>query len=153
VEAVAARVVGERRVEVTGVPVRYAVYRWGPGPPADPACYDRAGTIYVWDNLVRADARTADLFAFHEHVELGHKAAGRSHAYAHRRALLAELLAANALLAGPGEFARYIEARVRSYSAWKVRDPDAVIAELGRLLAADRPRRGDLLRIITENRM
>jgi hypothetical protein len=153
VEAVTTKVVGERQTEVAGVPVRYAVYRWGPGPPADVGCYDREGTIYIWEGHLQADARRADLTAFHEHVELGHKAAGRAHAYAHRRALLAELLAAKALLTGPGEFRRYLEARVRPYPAWKVRDPEGVIDQLEQLLAADRPRRGELLRVITENRM
>lgn len=153
VAAVSTRVVGERRTEVAGVPLRYAVYRWGPERPADVGCYDRAGTIYVWEGHLQADARAADLTAFHEHVELRHKAAGRSHAYAHRRALLDELLVAKGLLAAPGEFRRYLEARVRAYPAWKVRDHEAVIEELGHLLAADRPRRGELLRVITENRM
>ena len=36
----------------------------------------------------------ADLGAFHEHTEIRHKLAGRSHGYAHHRALLEELLAA-----------------------------------------------------------
>jgi hypothetical protein len=153
VAAVAARVIGERQTEVAGVPVRYAIYRWGPAPPADPGCYDRAGTIYVWEGRVQADARYADLTAFHEHVELRHKAAGRSHAYAHRRALLEEFLAAKHLLMQPREFRQYLEARVRPYPTWKVRDPEGVIAYLERLFAADRPRRGEILRVITENRM
>ena len=87
---------------IEGLTVRYTVC--GEWPDwLDSGLYDAQGTIYVSDTLVRKDRWLADLTAFHEQTELNHQAAGRSHAYAHRRALLLELLAAKRHFGQPGQ--------------------------------------------------
>ena len=64
--------------------------------------YDEDGNIYLPESFANAEPEFAYLVVLHEHVEIGHKLAGRSHAYAHRRAYLAELLAAKEMFSGPG---------------------------------------------------
>ncbi|MEJ7654095.1 MAG: hypothetical protein WKH64_12585 [Chloroflexia bacterium] len=75
VETIKRDVVGTRRASVVGVEVPYSVYR----PNLDTApivgCYDEGGTIYVSEELVGVDAHSADLTAYHEHVEIRHKRA------------------------------------------------------------------------------
>ena len=106
------------------------------------------GSVYINDEDLQRDERRADLTALHEQTEYQHRAAGRPHAYAHRRAYLAEFLAAKQVLDLP-ELERYVRDRIRPYPAWKVPDQDALATDLVRLLAAPRPRRGDLMRLIT----
>ncbi len=130
----------------------YSVFRASTEAP-DAAFYDGGGTIYVSEDLLDPDARVADLTAYHEHVEIRHKRAGRSHAYAHRRAYVEELLAAKALFAGPGELLRYLRRRIGGYPEWKVPDPEAVAERLQGILSVDKPLRGELLRAITEHRL
>ena len=82
-----------RTTVVAGVKVTYSMCDpWPLG--LDMAMYDHDGNIYMSQSRVRSDQTRADLSAFHEHTEIQHKLAGRSHAYAHRRGLLEELLAA-----------------------------------------------------------
>ena len=83
-------VIGERACDIGGMEVRYVVFSW-PGGDDPIGSYDEEGTIYVSDNLLRTNPKDADLTAFHEQLEINRKRAGRSHAYAHRRALLAIL--------------------------------------------------------------
>ena len=118
----------------------------------EPAIHDHCGNIYVPESRFRSDAMRADLSAFHEHVEVRHKLAGRSHAYAHRRALLHELLAARETYDEHG-LREYVRYRVFSYPAWKVPDRNAVERDLCELLSADRPLRGKLIEAITRAKM
>ena len=90
----------------------------------------------------------ADLSAFHEQTEVYHKLAGRSLAYAHRRALLLELLAAKDIYDEDG-LSDYVRYRVFNYPAWKAPDRSAVARELCELLSAERPLRGKLIEVIT----
>ena len=86
-------IVETRTAVVSGVEITYSICTpWPRG--LDDAMYDHDGNIYLPESSVRADTTRADLTAFHEHTEIRHKLAGRSHAYAHRRGLLEELLAA-----------------------------------------------------------
>jgi hypothetical protein len=145
-------VVGERRCAVAGTPVRYLLFRRLPDGPG--AWWDADGNVYLpdWDDFIGSDERRACLIALHEQTEHGHRAAGRPHAYAHRRAYLAELLAAREVL-DPAELDRYVRERLRPYPAAKVSDPDALADDLLRELSRDRPRRGELFRRIAGTRI
>ncbi len=152
VEEVKRHVVGTRVASIAGAEVSYSVFRSGVESP-DVAFYDDGGAIYVSEDLVDEDRRVADLTAYHGHVEIRHKRAGRSHAYAHRRAYVEELLVAKDLFAGPGELRRYLRRRIGDYPEWKVPEPEAVAERLHDILSVDKPLRGDLLRAITEHRL
>ena len=114
--------------------------------------YDHDGNIYMPESRVRSDRMRADLSALHEHTEICHKLAGRSHAYAHRRGLLTELLAAKQVYDEEGLKA-YVHHRVSGYPDWKIPDKGAIEERLRGLLSADRPLRGKLIEVITEARM
>ena len=144
--AIRRNLVGERQCTVADTDVRYAVFRRQPGIPG--ACWGEEGSVYIADEALQQDARRADLTALHEQTEYRHRAAGRPHAYAHRRAYLTELLAAKQVFE-LRELERYVRDRIRPYPAWKVPDQEALATDLVRLLAAPRPRRGDLMRLIT----
>ncbi len=137
---------------VAGTEAPYSVFRSGVESP-DVAFYDGGGAIYVSEDLVGEDARVADLTAYHEHVEIRHKRAGRSHAYTHRRAYIEELLAAKDIFGGPGELLGYLRRRVGGYPEWKVPEPEAVAERLHGILSEGKPRKGELLRVITEHRL
>jgi hypothetical protein len=139
-------VVGERRCTVAGTEVRYKIFRRQPGIPG--ACWGEDGSVYINDEALQRDQRRADLTALHEQTEYQHRALGRPHAYAHRRAYLTEFLAAKQVFDLP-ELRRFVRDRIRPYPAWKVRDQEALAADLVRLLAAPRPKRGELMRLIT----
>ena len=144
-------VLGTRTVVVTGVEVTYSVC--DPWPPeADLAMYDHDGNIYLPETSVRSNPARADLFAFHEHTEIRRKLAGRSHAYAHRRALLEELLAAKQVYDEDG-LEEYVRRRVFDYPDWKIPDKEAIVERLYVLLSAGRPLRGKLIEVITGARM
>ena len=74
--------------------------------------------------------------------------AGRSHAYAHRRALLQELLAAKETYDEHG-LREYVRYRVFNYPAWRIADRSALESGLCELLSAERPLRGKLIEAIT----
>ena len=140
-----------RTAVVAGVEVIYSVCDpWPPG--ADAAMYDQDGNIYLPEASVRSDPTRADLFAFHEQTEIRRKLAGGSHAYAHRRALLEELLAAKQIYDAHG-LEEYARRRVFDYPDWKIPDKEAIAQRLCDLLSADRPLRGKLIAVITEARM
>ncbi len=140
-----------RTTVVTGVKVTYSIC--DPWPLGfDMAMYDHDGNIYMPESRVRSDRMHADLSALHEHTEICHKLAGRSHAYAHRRGLLTELLAAKQVYDEEGLKA-YVRHRVSGYPDWKIPDKGAIEERLHGLLSADRPLRGKLIEVITEARM
>ena len=141
-----------RTAVVGGVEVNYAVCSpWPDG--LDDAMYDWEGNIFLPESRVRTDPTRADLTAYHEHVEIRHKLAGRSHAYAHRRALLMELIAAKQIFCQPSQLRSYVHYRAGGYPEWKVPNKEALEARLYELLVATKPLRGKLLKVITENRM
>ena len=144
-------VVETRTTVIAGVEVTYSICDPWPLEP-EPAIHDHYGNIYVPARRFNADAMWADLSAYHEHVEVGHKLAGRSHAYAHRRALLHELLAARDIYDEDG-LREYVRYRVFNYPAWKIPDRSAVEKGICELLSADRPLRGKLVEAITRARM
>ena len=139
-----------RTTVVAGVEVTYSICAWPPG--FDPAVYDHEGNIYLSEDYVRADPTRADLTAFHERTEVRHKLAGRPHAYAHRRGLLEELLAAKQTYDEAGLTA-YVHQRVFGYPDWKIPDRDAIQERICELLSADRPLRGKLIEVIAQARM
>ncbi len=140
-----------RTTIIAGAEVAYSICDPWPLEP-EPAMHDHYGNIYVPGSRFRADAMRADLSAFHEHVEVQHKRAGRSHSYAHRRALLLELLAARDIYDEDG-LREYVRYRVFNYPAWKIPDRSAVVRELCELLAAGRPLRGKLIEVFTRTKM
>ena len=140
-----------RTTVVTGVEVTYSVCApWPRG--MDPAMYDHDGNIYLPEKSVRSNPIYADLTAFHEHTEIRHKLAGRPHSYAHRRALLEELLAAKQIF-DKDALAAYVHKRVYSYPDWKIPDKDITHKRLCELIAVDRPLKGRLIEVITQARM
>ena len=144
-------IIETRTAVVSGVEIKYSICApWPRG--LDDAMYDHDGNIYLPESSVRSDPTRADLTAFHEHTEIRHKLAGRSHAYAHRRGLLEELLAAKQIYDEDGLKA-YVHGRVFGYPDWKIPDRDAIQKRLYELLAVDRPLRGKLIEVITEARM
>ena len=152
IDAVKRNLVGKRHSVVAGVELCYAVFSPGLETP-DFAFYDEDETIYIPEDLVRVDPQFAELIALHEHLEIQHKSAGRSHAYAHRRALVEELLAAKRLFGEPSELRCYLGWRIGLYPEWKVPHRAEVAAQFARLLAADKPRKGELLRAVKEHRL
>ncbi len=153
VEAIKRNVVDTRRTTVAGTDVCYAVFRHVPAELDIDACYDVYGAIYLREDLVAFDERVADLTVYHEYVEVQHKEAGRAHAYAHRRAYVAELLAARQVFGEPAELEDYLRWRIGGYPAWKGLDSEQVAADLARVLTAERPRKGELLQVIKEHRL
>jgi hypothetical protein len=153
VDTMKANVIGDRQSAIPGADLRYRLFRTRPDQPDPGGGYDEGGAIYVSADLVHFDERFADLIALHEQLEVRYKAAGRSHAHAHRRAWAEEALTAKRILAPPVDLARYLRWRVGGYPTWKVPDPEAVATQLADILAADRPRKGDLLRVITAHRL
>ena len=144
-------IIETRTTVVSGVEITYSICApWPRG--LDLAMYDHDGNIYLPENSVRSDSTRADLTAFHEHTEIRHKLSGRSHAYAHRRGLLEELLAAKQIYDEDG-LTVYVHQRVFSYPDWKIPDKDAIKKRICELLAVDRPLRGKLIEVITEARM
>ena len=140
-----------RTTVIAGTEVTYSVCDpWPLGP--EPAIHDHYGNIYVPEDKYRADPVRAELCAYHEHVEVQHKLAGRSHTYAHRRALLMELLAAKDIY-DEDRLREYVRYRVFNYPAWKIPDRNATMNELCRLLSADRPLRGRVIEVITRTGM
>ena len=140
-----------RTAVVAGVEVAYSICApWPSG--ADIAMYDHDGNIYLPESYVRAEPTRADLSALHEHTEISHKRAGRSHAYAHRRALLSELLAAKQVY-DEDELRRYVRERVFAYPDWKIPNRGTIEERLYELLSVDRPLKGKLIGVITEARM
>ncbi len=134
-----------RTAVIAGAEVTYSIS--GPWPlEPEPAIHDHYGNIYVAESCFRADAMRADLSAYHEHVEVQHKLAGRSHAYAHRRALLMEMLAAREIYDKNG-LREYVQYRVFNYPTWKIPDRSAIMNELCGLLSAARPPRGRLIEV------
>lgn len=140
-----------RTVEIIGVEVTYSICApWPRG--MDQAMYDHDGNIYLPEKSVLSNPTYADLTAFHEHTEIRHKLAGRSHAYAHRRALLEELLAAKRVF-DKDALAAYVHTRVFSYPDWKIPDKGAIYKRLCELIAVDRPLKGRLTEVFTKARM
>ena len=151
IQEIKGAVLETRTTEVTGVKVTYSVCNpWPDG--MDPAMYDHDGTIYVPESAVRSDPQRADLSAYHEQVEICYKLAGRSHGYAHHRALLHEILAAKQVFAECG-WREYVHSKVFSYPDWKLPNKSVIAARLCELLSADRPLRGKLLEVFKEARM
>ncbi len=160
VEGIKRNVIGTRRAVVADIDLCYAVFRRDPDLAEVgeerweiDACYDVEGTIYLRDDLVAFDERVADLTAYHEHVEIQHKVAGRAHAYAHRRAYVEELLAARQVFGEAAEIERYLRWLIGGYPAWKGLDPEVVAADLAGVLLSKRPRKGELLRVIEVHRL
>ena len=145
-------VIMSRQSEVLGTELTYAIFNPKSETP-DLAFYDEEGRIYVPEYLVAFDERYADLLALHEHIEIRHKLAGRSHAYAHRHALVEELLAARQIFDETVVWKDYVQWRIRLYPTWKVPDPDQIIDQFVRLIAEDKPRKGKLLQVIKEHRL
>jgi len=152
VEAIKSNVSGERTCTVDGTKIRHLLCDpWPDG--ADLAMYDEDGSIYIPLQFAISNPERADLVALHEQVEITHKLAGRSHAYAHRRAILIELLAAKAKLAGTGALSAYLTWRIGAYPGWKVPDKPRVVAQLHDLLQAERPLRGRILEVVKAARL
>jgi hypothetical protein len=114
--AIKREAISTRHRMVAGAALSYAVFRSGAATP-DLAFYDEDGTIYIPEDLIEFSEQYADLIAFHEHVEIQHKRAGRSHAYAHRRALMAELLAAKQVFSELAVSQHYLEWRIGLYQS------------------------------------
>ena len=145
-------VTGERTCQVDGTEVRYRVCDPWPDE-ADLAMYDEDANIYLPERFANAHPERAHLAVLHEHVEISHKLAGRGHAYAHRRALLIELLAARALFGAPAHLRAYLQWRIGAYPDWKVPDKQNVEKRIHNLLQAPRPLRGRILDIVKEARL
>lgn len=132
---------------VADITLSYKVFRSKADIP-DLAFYDENGTIYIPAELLEFNKQYAQLIALHEHVEIQHKSAGRPHAYAHRRALLAELMAAKQIFTEPGQLESYLDWRIRLYPEWKRFGRADAVTQLGHILATSRPRKGDLFQLI-----
>ena len=145
-------VTGERTCRVDGDEVRYRVCNPWPAE-ADLAMYDEAGNIYLPERFANDNPKRAHLAVLHEHIEISHKLAGRGHAYAHRRALLVELLAARAMFGAPGQLRGYLQWRIGAHPDWKVPDKQNVEKRIHNLLQAPRPLRGRILDIVKEARL
>lgn len=90
-------VVGTRRAAFANIDIEYATFQRRPDTPDVGPYSGSGGTIDLPAELVAFDERFADLTAFHEQIEIERKLAGISHAAAHRRTYVGELLAARRL--------------------------------------------------------
>jgi hypothetical protein len=153
IERVKGNVIGSRRTIIAGTEITYAVFRQAVGIPPDGAWYDTDGALYIANDLLAWDAQVADLIAYHEYEEVRHKKAGRAHAYAHRRANLAELLAARHVYADAEALRTYLRWRIGSYPAWKGLEVELVAKDLERALLAQPLRKGQVLQVITDYRL
>ncbi len=140
-----------RRAQLGDIDVVYGVYKGDNETAGIIGCYDESGNIFVVEDLFRLDPQFADLVAYHEFLEVTYKQTGNSHARAHRRAIVGELLAARASLGDPVRLHAYVSWRIGAYPAVKVPDPDIVIEQLEKLLLHDRVRKGRLLEVITRH--
>lgn len=152
VQAIKTNVSGERTCTLDGTEIRYLVCEPWPDE-ADLAMYDEDGSIYIPLQFANNNPERADLAALHEQVEVRHKLAGRSHAYAHRRAILIELLAAKAMFEGPRALRGHLTWRIGAYPGWKVPDKPSVVRQLHDLLDAERPLRGRILEVVKAARL
>jgi hypothetical protein len=132
---------------VADIALSYAVFRSEADTP-DLAFYDTDGTIYIPEHLMQFDQQYAHLVVLHEQVEIQHKRAARPHAYAHRRALLAEFLMAKRMFSQPSQLERYLHWRLGGYPESKGLDRGAVLTQLRDILAAERLRKGELFQVI-----
>lgn len=148
-ESIKANTITRKHSLIMGNELSYTVYRSDPDIQDLRAIYDEQCAIYVDEKVVELDERFADLTAYHELLEIRHKLAGRSHAYSHRRAYVEELLTAKGILPDSSELRRYLQWRIEGYPAWKQLKPEEVVTELLDVLTPDKPRKGELLRVIT----
>ena len=140
-------VVSERTCLIANTEVTYFVCApWPEG--MEPASYDESGNIYIAKSLVDRTPEVADLVAFHEQTEMDQKAAGRSHTYAHRRALLLQLVAAKTIFREPERLCEYIHWHIGMYPDWKLSNKEDLADQICGLLLAERPPRGKLLDLI-----
>jgi hypothetical protein len=145
--------ISTQRAVVAGTEILYAVFRSEIETADLAACYNEAGCIFVPEDWFDRDKNIADLTAFHEHLEISYKRSGRSHAYAHRRALVAELLAARELFGEPTALRGYLRWRIEGYPLLKVPEPEPVIKQFEQILAQQRPRKGTLLDVVKQYRL
>jgi hypothetical protein len=150
IAAVSRDVIRREEIVLTDVPISLAVFRTEAHAP-DLSFYDELGTIYLPEDLLKFNEQYAHLIALHERVEYQHKRAGRPHAYAHRRALLTEFLAAKQIFIEAHQLAGYLQWRIRLYPEWKNLDQVAIVLQLIDLLAPSQPRRGALLQLMKEH--
>lgn len=142
-----------RRAQFGDIDVVYGVHEGDSETAGMTGCYDESGDIFVLADLVRLDPQFADLVAYHEHLEVIYKRAGNSHARAHRRAIVGELLAAKALMGDAARLHAYVSWRIGAYPVAKVPDPGVVIEQLEQLLLLYPVRKGRLLEAITRHRL
>ena len=149
-DAIMQKVIRTEQAVVADIPLSYAVFRYE-GETPDLAFYDEAGTIYIPQDLIELNEQYAQLFALHEHVEIQHKLASRSHAYAHRRALQAEFIAARRIFPDRVQLKGYFKWRIGLYPEFKRFDRTDVLAKLIQILTSERIRKGDLFQLIKAN--
>jgi hypothetical protein len=148
--AMARSVIETRSVSVAGTHVEYDLFTPTWETHDIDAAYSESGRILVSTDLVSAGQRYADLAALHEHVEIQHKVAGRSHAYAHRRAFVHELLPAGRIFqASRDDLASYIAWRIGAYPPDKVPLPYETVQRLLGILTTTPVRKGKLLEVVT----
>jgi hypothetical protein len=153
VRIVESRVTSTQHAVIAGLEIRYAVFRSDAETEWSAAYYDEAGNIFVAEDLVALNQNYADLTAFHEYLEIGYKRAGRSHAYAHRRAFVEELLAARDHFGEPAALRGYLRWRIEGYPQSKVPATEPVIKQFERILSQRRPLKGELLEVIKQHRL
>lgn len=152
--AMAGSVVETRSTSVAGTQVEFDLFTPTSETHAIDAAYSASGRILVSTDLAGAGQRYADLAALHEHVEIQHKLAGRSHAYAHRRAFVHELLAAGRVFQNSrDDLASYIAWRIGAYPLDKVPLPDEAGQQLMGILTTIPVRKGKLLEVVTTYRL
>ena len=149
-DAIKQKVIRTEQAVVADITLSYAVFRYE-GETPDFVFYDEEGTIYIPSDLIEFNGQYAHLCAVHEHVEIQHKLASRSHAYAHRRALQAEFLAARQIFPDLAQLKGYLQWRIGLYPEFKRFDRTDVLAKLIQILTSERIRKGDLFQLIKAN--
>ena len=149
-DAIKRAVIRTEQVTIADLSLSYAVFRSEADTP-DLIFYDEAGTIYIPEDLIEFNEQYAHLGVLHEHVEIQHKLALRSHAYAHRRALQAEFLAAKRIFPDLKQLEGYLRWRIGLYPEFKRFDRADVLAKLMQILTSERPRKSDLFQLIKAN--
>ena len=149
-DAIKQNIIRTEQAVVADLALSYTVFRYKGNTP-DLVFYDETGTIYIPADLIEFDEQYAHLFALHEQVEIQHKLASRPHAYAHRRALQAEFLAARQIFPDVNQLEAYLHWRIGLYPEFRRFDRADLLAKLMLILTSERPGKGDLFRLIKAN--
>jgi hypothetical protein len=118
--------------------------------PDEAIFYDEAGMIFVPEQLLESRPEAADLLAFHESTEIELKMRGYRHAYAHRRSMVAELMAIPGYCPNIRAADEYLRWRFTNHPRWRGSGAHTVIAQVRAEAFSPKPHVKMLLALVRE---